>query len=100
MKMKKVVLLLTASLLLSGCDYLYDILGGLGGTSSEVSSSESSSGSSNKDSISTSISTSNNTDAPIDSSEDITNDDSIYEKDAYKNIDLKILPPNFIQKKF
>lgn len=92
MKMKKVVLLLTASLLLSGCDYLNDILGGLsslGGTSSEVSSSESSSGSSNKDSISTSISTSNNTDAPIDSSEDITNDDSIYEKDAYKNIDLK-----------
>ena len=38
MKMKKVVLLLTASLLLSGCDYLNDILGelsSLGGTSSE-----------------------------------------------------------------
>ena len=110
MKLKKVLLLLTTTLLLSGCDFLDKLVSQLptppshesSSSVSTNSSSHSSSNSSSNSLISNSTNSSNNisssttgsnissnTNKPIDSSSDITDDDSIYEKDAYKTINLK-----------
>ena len=78
MKLKKVLVLLVSSLLLSGCDFLENLKSNI--VIPNLSSSDNSS--SNK---------------PIDSTSDITNDESIYEKDAYKKINLK--SPNFSTRK-
>ena len=87
MKFKKVLLILTSALLLSGCDFLEPLMSQ---NHSEVSNNVSSGSSSNgKVSI--------NTNKPIDSTSEITNDDSIYEKDAYKAIHLK--SPDFSTRK-
>ena len=75
MKFKKLLLLLSSVLVLSGCDILVP---------------PSSSSSSQKVA-------SENTDNPEDTTDDITDDDSIYEKDAYKNISLK--NPDFSTRK-
>lgn len=77
MKFKKTLLLLLSILLVTSCDLI---------TNSGNSSSSSSL-----------TIASENTEAPIDSGTDITDDDSIYEKDAYKAISFK--SPDFSTRK-
>ena len=79
MKYKNFLLILTSVLLISGCDFFGGIINGT-----------SQNGSINSES-------SDKNDKPLDSSNDITDDDKIYEKDAYKNISFK--DPNFSNRK-
>jgi hypothetical protein len=95
MKFKKILLILTSAILLSGCDFLESLRDQVSGGSSNTPSSEvinnNSSGNSSNNKVSI------NPNKPIDSTSDITDDDSIYEKDAYKAINLKT--PNFSTRK-
>lgn len=86
MKLKKLLLILTTSLLLSGCDYLETLL-----SQNQVNSS-----STNSSEVINNGGSSNNEQSSNNSSEAV-NDDSIYEKDAYKKINLKA--PDFTTRK-
>ncbi len=89
MKFKKGLILLTSALLLSGCDFLNSFFDGIQGETSSNQIVSNISGGSDKVSI--------NTNKPLDSTNDITDDDSIYQKDAYKSIELKA--PDFTTRK-
>lgn len=91
MKLKNVLLLLTTTMMLTSCNLIDEILG----ETDNSSSSNLSSNSSNDGSLSSSIVESSN--KPSDSSSDITDDSSIYDKDAYKKISLK--SPDFTTRK-
>lgn len=87
MKIKKVLLILTSTILLSGCDFLEGLLSQIPNGDSSILSSEVSNNVSGEISHNNKVSI--NTNKPIDSTSDITDDDSIYEKDAYKTINIK-----------
>ena len=76
MKIKKVLLILTSTILLSGCDFLEGLLSQIPNGDSSILSSEVSNNVSGEISHNNKVSI--NTNKPIDSTSDITDDDSIY----------------------